>query len=42
MTVKTLNDMGLEQASHIETGFKGWAADGFPVVAYADWKASRT
>ena len=42
MTVKTLNDMGLEQASHIETGFKGWAADGFPVVAYADWKAART
>ena len=42
MTVKTLIDMGLEQASHIETGFKGWAADGLPVVAYDDWKASRS
>ena len=41
MTVKTLNDMGLGKASHIESGFKGWAADGLPVVTYADWKAAR-
>lgn len=41
LTVKTLTDMGLEHASHIETGFKGWVADGLPIVTHADWKASR-
>jgi len=42
LTVKTLNDMGLERASHIESGFTGWAADGLPVVSYADWKSARS
>jgi rhodanese-related sulfurtransferase len=41
LTVQTLNDMGLEQASHIESGFKGWEADGLPVVRYDEWKAAR-
>jgi rhodanese-related sulfurtransferase len=42
LTVQTLNEMGLERASHIETGFKGWEADGLPVVTHADWKAARS
>jgi len=41
LTVQTLNDMGLAKASHIETGFKGWQADGLDVVTHADWMASR-
>jgi len=39
--VKTLNDMGLTRASHIETGFSGWKADGLPIVSYEEWQAAR-
>jgi rhodanese-related sulfurtransferase len=39
--VKTLNDMGLTNASHIETGIVGWKADGLPIVTYEEWKAGR-
>jgi len=42
LTVKTLNDMGLGKASHIESGFKGWQADGLPIVTHDDWKSSRS
>jgi len=38
--VKTLNDMGMERASHIETGFHGWRTDGLDIVTYDEWKAS--
>jgi rhodanese-related sulfurtransferase len=41
LAVKTLDDMGLERASHIETGFKGWQADGLPVVTIEQWRADR-
>lgn len=41
MAVKTLDDMGLERASHIESGFTGWKADGLPVETMAEWKANR-
>lgn len=41
MSVKTLNDMGLERASHIETGFHGWKADGLPIIGYDGWQAAR-
>jgi rhodanese-related sulfurtransferase len=39
--VKTLNDMGLTRASHIETGFNGWKSDGLPITSYEDWQAAR-
>ncbi len=39
--MKTLNDMGMERASHIETGFHGWRDDGLAVSAYDEWKAAR-
>ncbi len=39
--MKTLNDMGLTRATHIETGFNGWKADGFDVVSYDEWRAAR-
>jgi rhodanese-related sulfurtransferase len=39
--VKTLNDMGLTRASHIETGFAGWKAEGLPIVTYDEWQAAR-
>lgn len=41
MSVKTLNDMGFENASHIETGFIGCKADGLPIVTYEEWQAAR-
>ena len=41
MSVKMLNDMGLTSASHIETGFGGWKADGLPIVDYEEWKSTR-
>ncbi len=39
--MKTLNDMGMDRASHIESGFAGWRDAGLPVVSYDEWKASR-
>ena len=39
--MKTLNDMGLKRASHIESGFNGWKADGLPIVTYDAWRAAR-
>ncbi len=41
LTAKTLQDMGLERVSHVETGFTGWEADGLPVQPYDEWKAAR-
>ncbi|WP_277619170.1 hypothetical protein [Ilumatobacter nonamiensis] len=40
--MKTLNDMGLASASHIETGFHGWRDDGLPIVTYDEWTAARS
>lgn len=40
--MKTLNDMGLARASHIETGFGGWQTDGLPVITYEEWQAERS
>lgn len=39
--MKTLNDMGLTRASHIEAGFHGWRAEGLPIVTYDEWRAAR-
>lgn len=39
--MKTLNDMGLTRASHIETGFAGWKTDGLPIQTYDEWQAAR-
>ncbi len=36
-----LQDMGMTQISHIETGFTGWVADGLAVEDYDSWKANR-
>lgn len=41
LTAKTLQDMGLERVSHIESGFSGWQADGMPVQPYDEWNAAR-
>jgi len=41
LTVKMLDDMGLDRASHIETGFHGWVADGLPIVTHDEWTSSR-
>ncbi len=38
---KTMQEMGMEQVSHVETGFTGWVEDGMPVQAYDEWKAAR-
>ena len=40
MSVKMLNDMGLTNASHIETGFGGWKADGLAIVDYDEWRST--
>ena len=39
--MKTLTDMGFTRASHIETGFHGWKADGLPIIGYDEWRATR-
>lgn len=39
--MKTLQDMGLERAAHVETGFGGWKADGLPIETYEEWQAAR-
>lgn len=39
--MKTLQEMGLARATHIETGFAGWKADGLPIVTYEEWSAAR-
>ena len=39
--MKTLNDMGMDRASHIETGFHGWRDDGLDVQPYEEWKVER-
>ena len=39
--MKTLNDMGMDRASHIETGFGGWRDAGLDVVTYDEWRAAR-
>ncbi|MGA9278513.1 rhodanese-like domain-containing protein [Ilumatobacter sp.] len=41
LTVKTLDEMGLERAAHVETGFTGWKGDGLPVATMEEWKATR-
>ncbi len=41
LTAKTLQDMGLERVSHVETGFTGWHDDGMPVQPYDDWKSAK-
>lgn len=41
MSAKTLKDMGLPKVSHIESGFGGWKAAGYPVVDYDTWNADR-
>jgi len=41
LSVKTLQDMGFENASHIETGFAGCKAEGIPIVTYEEWQAAR-
>ena len=38
--MKTLNDMGLTSASHVETGFAGWKAEGLPIQTYDEWQAA--
>jgi hypothetical protein len=39
--VKTLTDMGMERASHIETGISGWRNDGLAIDSYDEWKAAK-
>ena len=41
LSAKTLKDMGMENISHIETGFGGWQADDMPTESYEEWKANR-
>ncbi len=41
LSTLTLQQMGLEKISHVETGFGGWRNDGMPVSDYDTWKASR-
>ena len=31
--------MGMENVSHIDSGFNGWVEDGFPTIEYEAWKA---
>ncbi len=33
--------MGMENISHIETGFNGWVDDGLAVEDYDTWKANQ-
>jgi len=39
--VKTLDDMGMNRASHIESGFGGWRNDGLDIDTYDEWKAAK-
>ena len=39
--MKSLDDMGMERASHIETGFVGWRNDGLAIATYDEWKAAK-
>ena len=39
--MKTLNDMGMARASHIETGFGGWRDAALPIQTYEEWRAAR-
>ena len=41
MTIKTLQDMGMANISHIDTGFHGWVEDGFAIEDYETWKANK-
>ncbi|MFT7473753.1 MAG: 3-mercaptopyruvate sulfurtransferase SseA [Verrucomicrobiales bacterium] len=40
MTTKLLQDMGMENVSHIDTGFGGWKEDGLDIEDYDTWKAT--
>lgn len=35
-----LQDMGMENVSHVDTGFNAWKDAGLPVQDYDDWKAA--
>jgi len=41
LTTKMLQDMGMENISHIDTGFNGWVEAGLEVQSYDDWKAAK-
>jgi rhodanese-related sulfurtransferase len=34
LTAKTLQDMGMDNISHISTGFNGWIEDGLDIEDY--------
>jgi|GEM_PF-2559642 len=36
-----LQDMGMENISHIDTGFGGWTEDGLDIQTYDEWKADQ-
>ncbi len=42
LAAKAMQDMGLENVSHVETGFAGWRDDGMPIQPYDEWKAARS
>jgi rhodanese-related sulfurtransferase len=41
LSAKLLQDMGMENVSHLLTGFGGWKAEGYDVVPYDTWKESK-
>ena len=41
LSTKTLKDMGMENISHIETGFGGWKSSGMETQDYETWKVHR-
>lgn len=41
LTTKMLQDIGMENISHLDTGFGGWIEDGEEIQTYDDWKAAK-
>jgi len=41
LSTKLLAYMGVEQVSHIETGFGGWKQDGMPIEDYDTYKSKQ-
>ncbi len=41
LSADTMQDMGVEKVSHVETGFGGWRADGMPVTDYDTFRSQR-
>lgn len=42
LSAKTLNDMGMDNVSHMAGGISGWGDADLAVASYEEWKAARS